>query len=227
MTTSNVRIRELVEKGALPPEQAKDLLAALHEPGAARRPSLLLDPLMRFGGEWLSCIGAVAVIAGAALGRLRINFDGFLDLHIGSHPLGVLEAALQALVLWPYGALVLWLASLVAGRRGRFIDFLGVVGVARVPLVVFALPMAVRVLIDPPPVLQPGQMPQVGPTVLAMSFVFLIGLIWFVMLAYRGFVVASGLTGARRWIAFIVAVLVAELTSKTLLFVAYRAFGLF
>ena len=97
MTTSSVRLRELVEKGALPPEQAQALLAALEKPAAPRRPSLLLDPLMRFGGEWLSLVGAGAALAGAALGRLRINFDGFLDVHMGSHALSVSEAAVQAL----------------------------------------------------------------------------------------------------------------------------------
>lgn len=226
MTTSSTRIRELIEKGALPPEQADALLAALNAPAAPHQASLLLDPLMRFGGEQLSLVGAIAVLAGAALGRLRINFDGFLDMHIGPHPLSVLEAGVQAFLLWPFGALVLWLASLLAGRRGRFVDFLGVVGVARVPMLIFALPMAARALIAPPPVLQPGQMPQVGPALLALALVFFIGLIWFGMLTYRGFVVASGLTGARRWVAFIAAVLVAEVLSKILLVISYRALGL-
>jgi hypothetical protein len=226
MTTSSARIRELVEKGALPPEQAEDLLAALKAPGAPRQPSLLFDPLIRFGGEWLSLVGALAVLAGAALGRLRINFDGFLDMHLGSHALSVSEAAVQALVAWPFGALVLWLAALLAGSRGRFVDFLGVIGVARGTLVLFTLPLAALVLIDPPPVFQPGQLPQIRPAVMALSVLVLVGSIWFVTLAYRGFVVASGLRGTRRWAVFIAAVVFAEVSAKTLLFLAYRALGL-
>lgn len=226
MTTSSVRIRELVEKGALPPEQAQALLAALNAPSAPRRPSLLLDPLMRFGGEWLSLVGAVAVLAGVALGRLRINFDGFLDMHIGSHALGLPEASVQTLVAWPLGAIALWLAALLAGRQGRFVDFLGAVGVARVPLVIFSLPLAALILIDPPPVWQPGQMPQLQPALMALSMLAFAGVIWSVVLSYRGFVVASGLTGTRRWAAFLAAVVVAEVSSKMLLFFAYRALGL-
>lgn len=225
MTTSSVRIRELVEKGALPPEQAKDLLAALNAPAAPRRPSLLLDPLMRFGGEWLSLVGAGAVLAGAALGRLRINFDGFLDVHLGSHALSLPEAVVQSLVAWPLGAILLWLASLLAGRQGRFVDFLGVVGVARVPAVIFTLPMAALVLIDPPPVLQPGQMPEVRPLMLALSLLVLAGIGWCVTLDYRGFVTASGLKGARRWVTFVLAALIAEVLAKMMLFFAYRALG--
>jgi hypothetical protein len=226
VTTSSVRIRQLVEKGALPPEQAEALLAALESPAAPRRASLLLDPLMRFGGERLSLVGVAAVLAGAALGRLRINFDGFLDIHIGPHALGLREAALQALVAWPLPALLTWLAALLAGRQGRFIDFLGVVGVARVPMVLCSLPMAALVLIDPPAVPQPGQLPHVAPALLALSLLGLAGIGWGVTLQYRGFVTASGMTGARRWFAFVLAALSAEVLSKMLLFFAYRALGL-
>jgi hypothetical protein len=224
MTTSDVRIRQLVEKGALPPDQAQELLTALQAPAA--RPRLLLDPLMRFGGERLSLVGAGALLAGAALGQLRINFDGFLDIHIGPHALGLPETALQSLVAWPLPALLLWLASLLAGRQGRFIDFLGVVGVARVPMVLFSLPLAALVLIDPPPVLQPGQLPHVSAAMMALSLLGLTGIGWGVALQYRGFVTASGLKGARRWIAFVVAALSAEVLSKMLPFIAYRALGL-
>jgi hypothetical protein len=128
-------------------------------------------------------------------------------------------------VAWPLAALLLWLASLLAGRRGRFIDFLGVIGVARVPLVISALPLAALILIDPPPVWQPGQVPQFQPAVVALSMLALVGVAWFVVLSYRGFVVASGLTGARRWGTFIAAALAAEVSSKMLLYFAYRALG--
>jgi hypothetical protein len=129
------------------------------------------------------------------------------------------------LVAWPLGAILLWLASLLAGRQGRFVDFLGVVGVARVPAVIFTLPMAALVLIDPPPVLQPGQMSEVRPVMLALSLLVLAGIGWCVTLDYRGFVTASGLKGARRWVAFVLAALIAEVLAKMMLFFAYRALG--
>jgi len=86
--------------------------------------------------------------------------------------------------------------------------------------------MAALVLIDPPPVLQPGQMPQLRPAMLALSLLVLVGIGWCVALEYRGFVTASGLKGARRWIAFVVAALSAEILAKMLLFFAYRSLGL-
>ncbi|HTV23867.1 MAG TPA: YIP1 family protein [Polyangiaceae bacterium] len=221
MNTPSQRIHDLVQKGALPAEQGETLLAAIR-PSAPHSKRLWLDPLERVSGERLALIGLGVAGLGAALRFFRIAFDGFIDLHVveGSRwPSALAEAA----VAWPLGALVLWVVSLVAGRQGRFIDFLGVVAVARVPLVASGVLLVPLTYLNPRPLFTPEHPPELGVKMLAMALVGTAGLICCVTLLYRGFVTASGLKGPPRVVAFVAGALVAEIASKATLIALSRA----
>jgi hypothetical protein len=212
MITPSERVHDLVQRGALPPEQGEALLSALKaEPPRWSR--VLFNPLHRFGGERLVAVGLAAVLLGALLRRFGVVFDGFLDTHYAATQPRWALALAEAVVAWPFGALVLWVASLVAARQGRFIDFLGLVGVARVPVVLLGVVMAVVAPLSPP-AFTPDHPPVLTGRLIAIAVVGAMTLTWQLVLLYRGFGTGSGLRGARRVVAFVAGVLVAELVSK-------------
>jgi hypothetical protein len=209
-------VRNLAHRGVLPEDQAEALLEALNPAAPARR-SVFTDPLDRIAAERLVLLGLAATVVGIGVERLGVRFDGFLDTHITSPAPSLVTSVLDAVAAWPFAATILWLVARAAGRQGRWIDFIGLVGVARVPIVACALPIAVRALVQPPPVLAPGQLPTLGLGMFIAVVFGLAGLVWCVLILYRGFVTASGLRGARRVVAFVLALLLAEVATKTAL----------
>jgi hypothetical protein len=217
MTTSSDRIQALVQSGTLPSEDAEALLAAV---GAPARPSWrrwLLDPMDCFSAVQLTWVGLGVALVGIALERFDVAFDGFLDLHLRREPWSLATSAVRAFVAWPLGALVLWLVSLVAGRQGRLIDFLGLVGVARLPLVGVALPLVLIAATRDFPSAGSTPVPVPTPALVLVTVMALAGVAWLIVLAYRGFVTASGLRGSKRIVAFVAGVLLAEAASQVVL----------
>jgi hypothetical protein len=216
MITPVERVRNLAHKGVLPAAQAEALLEALN-PAALPRRSVLTDPLDRVSAERLVLVGLAATVVGLGVERVGVRFDGFLDTHITASGPSFVTSVLDAIAAWPLAATLLWLVARTAGRQGRWIDFLGLVGVARVPIVACAVPSAVRALIQPPPVLEPGQLPTFGFGMLVTVVFAVTGLVWSILILYRGFVTASGLRGGRRIAAAVIALLLAEIAAKTAL----------
>ena len=223
MITPSERIHDLVQKGALPAEQGETLLDALKKEPARKSP-VWLDPLERFGGERLALAGAAAVLLGAALRWFGVAFDGFLDAHYAAAPPRWALVAVEAAVAWPLGALLFWVISLVAARQGRLIDFLGVVGVARIPALVMGVVMAIAALLSPPGI-TPDHPPQLTGRLIAIAVIACICLPWRIGMLYKGFSTASGLRGARSVLAFMVGILMAEFGSKMVLSMAMRVLG--
>lgn len=214
MTTPSERIRGLVQKGALPADDAGELLAAIGDAAPPTWVELLVNPFERFDAARLCLVGLGGALAGVAISRLGVRFDGFLDLHETRAGFGLGTSLLDALSAWLPAAVVFWLVSLAAARQGRFIDFLALIGVARLPLVAFALPIAWISKVAPVSVPSPGQVPALGIGVLAIVSCALASLAWSLTLAYRGFGTASGLRGPRRIVAFVTALVLAEAASK-------------
>ncbi len=217
MTTTRDRIQSLVQNGTVPPDEAEALLAAVGAPGRRHWARVLLDPLECLGAMQLALVGLGASLLGIAVERWGMTFDGFLDLHRTDAPWSLAQSLQRALVAWPLGALVLWLASLVAGRQGRFIDFLGVVGVARVPVVLFAIPIAAITAARGIPGAPASAGAAPAPVILAMVVFGLAAVGWNIVLSYRGFGTASGLRGGKRIALYVAGVLLAEFGSKFIL----------
>lgn len=144
----------------------------------------------------------------------RVRFDGALDSHPAG-PAGVSlgAALLDAVVSWPLTAAVFWLGALVVARQGRFVDFLGAVGVARMPMVFSG---AVLALVEAYlPITRPG--PHHGAGIAVLTALSLPCIVWFFALLFQGFRTASGLRGPRVGVSFVVVLVVAEFVSKLVL----------
>jgi hypothetical protein len=145
-----------------------------------------------------------------------IHFDGALDLHISSQPVGLFEALTEQVVAWGLISVLFWLSSLVLARQGRVVDFFVNVGIARIPLVMLGAILSL-VVEEPNEVLHMAFSNPLHPmlwvvVVIGMAFVG-----WFFVLLYNGFKTASGLAGGRLVGAFVWTLIVAEIGSKILL----------
>ena len=206
MPTPAERVRAMAEEGRIDTADAERLLTALE---AKPRPSpfrVLFDPFERLGVARGVAIGLASALIAIGVTRLGARFDGFLDAHTSASVPSLVTAALEQLVAWPGGALVLWLSSLVFDRRTRFVDFLAALGVARAPLVAF---LAVVAALSPD-----GDRRVIDVVLIAFAFPC-VG--WILALIYFGFKHASGLRKAGLVGALVAGVACAEVVSKLVL----------
>ncbi len=209
------RVRRLVETGTVAPEEGARLLAAMSEDPRRSSLGVLLDPFERFGGGTAAIAGALVSIASLAVSRLGVRFDGFLDMHVnrGVAP-SMSVALLDQCAGWLLPALCFWAYARVFSRHVRFIDFLGMTGLARLPILVCALVTL--------PLLPSGALhvDKLDPALLVIALFGLLFVVLNVTLLYKGFKNASGLTGTKLVGGFVALVVVVEALSKLLLFVA-------
>lgn len=202
------RVRRLIEAGSVAPEEGARLLAAMSS--APKRSPLftLIDPFERFGGGVAAAGGLVVSLASIAVSRLGVRFDGFLDMHVNpgvAPPLRV--ALLDQLVGWILPAICFWAYARLLTRHVRLLDFVGMVGLARLPLLVGAVPSVLlfRGVTSPP---------KLTPFLLAVALLALVFVAWNITLLYQGFKNASGLTGAKLVGGFIALLIIVEGLSK-------------
>jgi hypothetical protein len=209
------RVRGLVRAGAVGPDEGRRLLAALGQGGEAPPRStawLLVNPFDRFGGGVAAAAGLVVGALGMGSTRLGVRFDGFLDLHVNrAHVASLRVALVEQLVSWLLPALLFWAYARTVSRHARPIDFLGMTGLARLPFVLAAGPIA---LLSPDVTRLPLQ---VSPALLAIALLGAAALAWTVTLLYQGFKSASGLRGTRLVAGFLTMVLASEAASKLVL----------
>lgn len=227
MTTPAERIRAMVSDGRVDEEEGKRLLSALADADGAGAASakgasgarLFVDPFVRWGGGGAALAGFAFALAGVAISQLGVHFDGFLDLHVGNAAPSTALAIGEQLVAVPLGAAVFWLiARLLGGSGRRFVDFLGAVGVAHAPAVIFAVPLSALVPVSS----DMTRMTRMSPALLVIIVVALVCIAWQIALLFFGYRNASGLRGPRLGLSFVGAILVAEIVSKVVLSFAMR-----
>jgi hypothetical protein len=213
MNHAEERVLGMLQEGKITKGEADELMRSLSgERGRWRR--VLLNPFSRLPtGKGLIGAGIVAALSLVLATRLGIRFDGALDVHASGGSVTLVFALLDQAVGLLLLAVALWAASRLAAREGRFIDFLVVSGIARLPLLLlgsflaFALPNPLGILEDPL-------------RLLLVAIVSMLFVVWFVVWLYQGYKTASGLAGARLVMSFIAALAVAEVASKVVLYVA-------
>jgi hypothetical protein len=209
------RIRSLIEAGSVAPQEGERLLAAVAEEPARSPAWILINPFDRFGGGVAALFGLV--ISGLSIGcaRLGVRFDGFLDLHVAPRgPVPLTVAILDQVAAWILPAACFWAYARVVARHLRPVDFLGMVGVARLPLLLASVPVA---LLSPS---HPSIPPKLTPALAGVAVIALACVAWNITLLYQGFKNASGLRGPKLVGGFIAIAILAEAISKVVLAVA-------
>ncbi len=206
------RVRRLVDSGSVAPEEGVRLLAAMSEAPPRSRLEALVDPFERFGGGTAAALGAVISVASIAVSRLGVRFDGLLDLHIHRAVVPSLRVALgDQLVGWLLPAVCFWAYARAITRHVRLADFIGMAGLARLPILMSALALL------PLTPANPSVPPKLTPALLAMAMLGLAFVVANVTLLYQGFKNASGLTGVKLVGGFIGLVIGVEALSKIVL----------
>jgi hypothetical protein len=205
MTPAEQKVMGMVASGKITPGEGEELLGTLR-PQRPSRPWRRLNPFERLAT--VPALGVALAIAAAsiALGRLGVNFDGALDVHVGRVP-SLPQSALQATVAWPLFALVAWIVAKGLRSHGRLVDFVAAIGVSRAPLAMSGLLVALMV----------GASRPHGARLAGVAAIGLLAIGCFGTLLFYGLKTASGLSGARLAVAVVGAAVVAEALSKAAL----------
>lgn len=109
--------------------------------------------------------------------------------------------------------------------KTRFIDILAAATVARIPY--YLLPFfnydnhMATAAEETLAAINPGQLPDFSVTTISLLLVFafftILFLIWYMVLLFRGFKVASNAKGALPVVLFVIAIILAEISSKFLI----------
>jgi cytochrome c oxidase subunit IV len=209
------RVRRLVASGSVAPEEGARLLEAMSAASPRSKLGLLVDPFERFGGGVSAAIGlAIAVFSVVLVTRTSVRFDGLFDLHITERGAASLRTALvEQLASWIVPAILFWIYARVLSRHVRLIDFVGMTGLARWPLLLGAL-----VLLPVVPGVASARAGETLSPALLVTLVVAVGCVVLdVVLLYKGFKNASGLTGTKLVAGFIGLALLGEIVSKVVL----------
>ena len=180
--------------------------------------SLILNPFTRIAGWQAFGVGLMFVIStGIICTFSKVAFDGVIDMHLVKR-LTLLQSfeflAIDLISL----VTIMTATGFIISKSFRIIDILGTMTLSRSPLLILAIagyftisPDINDIIKDPILVFQ------------SVSFIIIILLsipvtIWSIILMFNALKVSCGINGNKLGSAFIIALLVAEVISKILIF---------
>ena len=179
---------------------------------------LMLNPFTRIAGWQAFGVGLVfVIITGIICTFSNVTFDGVVDMH--------LVKSLTLLQSFEFLAIdilsvvtVMTVTGFIVSKSFRIIDILGTMTLSRSPLLILAFAGYFAVSPDINELIK-------DPTIVfhSISFIILILLsipvtIWSIILMFNALKVSCGINGNKLGSAFIIALLVAEVISKILIF---------
>lgn len=201
------RIKELARKSAIDPAAADRLLAAVRLDAMTEARGW--NPFERWSSGTCVAIGTAASLASLGMTRLSFRFAGFLDQQVtGGKAVGWMTAFIDLLGAFPLGALAFWLVGVLLARQTRFIDMLATVGLARVPAMLLAIPMAL--------VARGKEPEELRGVLLALASIGLVGVGLQITCLVLGFRTATGLRGTRLVLGVLGALAISEVSSLVL-----------
>ncbi|MBI3143437.1 MAG: hypothetical protein HYZ16_11485 [Bacteroidetes bacterium] len=188
--------------------------------------SLLINPFERWSEGRLLLVGSLGLALGSLMGYwFHVRWDGVIDMH-AVRQLDWWQPWADNLINVSSLSICLYVSGLMINKKTRYIDILAAVLVARIALYItsvsnstgFLVRFGEQVLAS----LTQGGSPAINDLPIAGAIaliLFVMGLmVWHFALLYQGFRVASNAKGATSVMAFISAVVVAELVAKLILF---------
>jgi hypothetical protein len=216
--TPSERIRRLVEAGSVLPDEGKRLLDAMPDEKSRGGQFLVINPFDRFGGGKAVLIGLLISILSILVTRLGVRFDGLLDLHVVRAIPSLQASIFEQVGAWLIPSLIFWAYALATAQHVRVIDFIGMVGLSRLPLLIAGL--AISFLGS-----HLGSVHERKPTpaLIGIAIIVLPCVAWQVTLLYQGFKNASGLRSTKLVVGFVLSLIAAEVASKLALYVLPRS----
>jgi hypothetical protein len=184
----------------------------------------LFNPFIYIAGWQSLMLGIAAILAAAYIGSLsHAHFDGVLDMHQGN-PAPLWFFISEGLMDWlALGIILLVFGKFISRTKFRTLDLLGTQAMARWPMIITSLivyPIAFRnassriveSLRNPSATISFADEEMI--LFFISSFVILLIVCWFVVLAYRSFSVSCNVSGGKAIATFIAGILIAEIISK-------------
>ncbi|MGB0869671.1 MAG: YIP1 family protein [Flavobacteriales bacterium] len=184
--------------------------------------NILMNPFETQTEQKLLSVGISAALVASVLAYfLNARFDGLFDMHFTTqiemfHPLidNGINILLSALVLFGIGKYI--------NKKTRFVDVLAVAAVARIPYYPLMFVNVKGFMKAATDVMMANANPEnignIPPTSLAIILCFALvaiaAIIWYIMLLYRGFKVATNAKGNSALGLFIIAVFIIEFLTK-------------
>jgi len=185
----------------------------------------LFNPFIYLAGARALAIGGVImVISSVIVSTHNGHFDGALDVHFGAKT-NLLQAICEPLISWSALVLALYVfGRLVSESSIRFIDIAGTIALARWPM----LPISLLGLIPEPTMPDPNKATlqdmmkiATSPDVIISALLALPLLVWLIALHYNAYSVSTNLKGSKAVWSFIGGLVVAEIVSKLVLYLAF------
>lgn len=187
---------------------------------------LLFKPFERYSGFPLLLTGLLTTAVGILFSYLfNTRFDGALDVHLVSKT-SLFTSISDAIVVILVVAILLYLATLLVNTKTRFIDILGTVLIARIPMYLLPL-LHTGKWIDGlqtalATALKTGDLDGLSPLSIFMLIAFALFsmafAVWSVALLYNGYKVASNAKGSKPILLFILALVLAEIITKVIIY---------
>jgi len=179
---------------------------------------LLINPFKRIAGWQAFGIGLAFVMLTGIIGFYsNINFDGVLDMHFGNKITLLSSFIVLAIDIVSIVA-VMSLVGLFISKSFRFVDILGTMTLARAPFLILAIMGFFTVS---PDLSQIATNPYIifnSPTFLILMFLTIPVLVWNITLLYNALKVSCDVKGTKLTLNFIIALFIAEIMSKILIY---------
>jgi len=178
---------------------------------------LLINPYTRFAGWQAFALGIVFILLTGIVGTFaNVYFDGAIDIHFTEK--ANFKSSFNFLgidLLSVFFALSI--AGIFVSKNFRLIDILGTITLAKAPFLLFAI---ASLLTKSPGAEQIIKNPLLIFSSASFVIVMLLSIpiiIWYIILLYNAFKTSTGAKGNQVVIAFIIALLIAEIISKLLI----------
>ncbi|GEJ35685.1 YIP1 family protein [Flavobacterium psychrophilum] len=187
---------------------------------------LFLNPFKKYSDTILLLFGITFTVLGSLLAyNFNAKFDGVIDLQFDSQVNFFESATYQFLAILILTALLYWVGKYI-NKKTRLVDVLITVLISRIPLYFCTLfninnksysignkilELAVSKKINTLNTNDIG-------FILFQSIILIIALIWFISLLYNGFKIATNSKETKHTLLFILAIIIAEITSKIIIY---------
>ncbi|EKT3958221.1 YIP1 family protein [Flavobacterium psychrophilum] len=187
---------------------------------------LFLNPFKKYSDTILLLFGITFTVLGSLLAyNFNAKFDGVIDLQFDSQVNFFESATYQFLAILILTASLYWVGKYI-NKKTRLVDVLITVLISRIPLYFCTLfninnksysignkilELAVSKKINTLNTNDIG-------FILFQSIILIIALIWFISLLYNGFKIATNSKETKHTLLFILAIIIAEITSKIIIY---------
>jgi hypothetical protein len=180
----------------------------------------LLNPFRYIAGGKSLLYGFLAMFFATWLGTWNnVHFDGVIDVHVGAK-LPFWCFYMESLLSWFVFSIILYFTGLIiSSSKIRIIDIFGTQSLAKAPLILVSL-----ICFFPMFHFQFHGLPKIDFWLVLFALICIFFTIWIIMLMYNAFSISANVKESKAIIAFIIALVLAEIISKIFIFILIKLY---